>query len=55
MQELPSELAGVNELYSAITGYNQNTERLRSFIPMGSYQEHALDRRFGGGSGGGAL
>ena len=24
MQELPSELAGVNELYSAITGYNQN-------------------------------
>ena len=25
MQELPSELQGVNELYSAITGYNQNT------------------------------
>ncbi len=25
MQELPTELAGVNELYSAITGYNQNT------------------------------
>jgi flagellar hook-associated protein 2 len=25
MQELPSQLAGVNELYSAITGYNQNT------------------------------
>lgn len=25
LQELPSELQGVNELYSAITGYNQNT------------------------------
>jgi flagellar hook-associated protein 2 len=25
MQELPSELQGVNELYSAITGYNQST------------------------------
>ena len=25
MQELPSQLASVNELYSAITGYNQNT------------------------------
>jgi flagellar hook-associated protein 2 len=25
MQELPSQLDGVNELYSAITGYNQNT------------------------------
>ncbi len=25
LQQLPSELAGVNELYSAITGYNQNT------------------------------
>jgi flagellar hook-associated protein 2 len=25
MQELPSQLEGVNELYSAITGYNQNT------------------------------
>jgi len=25
MQQLPSELDGVNELYSAITGYNQNT------------------------------
>jgi flagellar hook-associated protein 2 len=25
MQELPSQLQGVNELYSAITGYNQNT------------------------------
>jgi flagellar hook-associated protein 2 len=25
MQELPSQLAGVNELYSAITGYNQNS------------------------------
>jgi flagellar hook-associated protein 2 len=24
MQELPSQLQGVNELYSAITGYNQN-------------------------------
>jgi flagellar hook-associated protein 2 len=24
MQELPSQLDGVNELYSAITGYNQN-------------------------------
>jgi flagellar hook-associated protein 2 len=24
MQELPSQLEGVNELYSAITGYNQN-------------------------------
>jgi len=23
MQELPTQLAGVNELYSAITGYNQ--------------------------------
>jgi flagellar hook-associated protein 2 len=23
MQELPSQLQGVNELYSAITGYNQ--------------------------------
>jgi flagellar hook-associated protein 2 len=25
LQELPSQLAGVNELYSAITGYNQNS------------------------------
>jgi flagellar capping protein FliD len=25
LQELPTELAGVNELYSAITGYNENT------------------------------
>jgi flagellar hook-associated protein 2 len=25
MQQLPSELQGVNELYSAITGYNQQT------------------------------
>jgi flagellar hook-associated protein 2 len=25
MQELPSQIQGVNELYSAITGYNQNT------------------------------
>jgi flagellar hook-associated protein 2 len=25
MQELPSQLDGVNELYSAITGYNQNS------------------------------
>jgi len=25
MQELPTQLDGVNELYSAITGYNQNT------------------------------
>jgi flagellar hook-associated protein 2 len=25
MQQLPSQLSGVNELYSAITGYNQNT------------------------------
>ncbi len=25
MQQLPSQLQGVNELYSAITGYNQNT------------------------------
>ena len=25
MQQLPSQLHGVNELYSAITGYNQNT------------------------------
>jgi flagellar hook-associated protein 2 len=25
MQQLPSELQGVNELYSAITGYNQST------------------------------
>jgi len=24
MQELPSQLAGINELYAAITGYNQN-------------------------------
>jgi flagellar hook-associated protein 2 len=24
MQQLPSQLQGVNELYSAITGYNQN-------------------------------
>jgi flagellar hook-associated protein 2 len=24
MQELPSQLNGVNELYSAVTGYNQN-------------------------------
>jgi len=24
MQELPSQLEGVNELYSAITGYDQN-------------------------------
>ncbi len=42
MQELPSQLEGVNELYSAITGYNQS-QRLRSLILMGSYQEHALD------------
>jgi flagellar hook-associated protein 2 len=26
MQELPSQLDGVNELYSAITGYNENTD-----------------------------
>jgi flagellar hook-associated protein 2 len=25
MQELPTKLNGVNELYSAITGYNQQT------------------------------
>jgi hypothetical protein len=25
MQQLPSELQGVNELYSAITGYNQTS------------------------------
>jgi flagellar hook-associated protein 2 len=25
MQQLPTELEGVNELYSAITGYDQNT------------------------------
>jgi flagellar hook-associated protein 2 len=25
MQELPSQLQSVNELYSAITGYNQST------------------------------
>ena len=25
MQQLPSQLDGVNELYSAITGYNQNS------------------------------
>ncbi len=25
MQQLPSQLQGVNEMYSAITGYNQNT------------------------------
>lgn len=25
MQELPSQLQGINELYAAITGYNQNT------------------------------
>jgi len=25
MQEIPTQLNGVNELYSAITGYNQNT------------------------------
>jgi flagellar hook-associated protein 2 len=25
MQQLPTQLDGVNELYSAITGYNQNT------------------------------
>ena len=25
MQQLPTELEGMNELYSAITGYNQNT------------------------------
>jgi len=25
MQQLPSELQGVNELYSAITGYNQSS------------------------------
>ena len=45
MQELPSQLDGMNELYSAITGYNQkHSERLRSVDPrMGSYQEHALD------------
>ena len=24
MQELPSQLEGINELYSAITGYDQN-------------------------------
>ena len=28
MQELPSQLNGMNELYSAITGYNQNLERI---------------------------
>jgi flagellar hook-associated protein 2 len=25
MQELPTQLEGINQLYSAITGYNQNT------------------------------
>ena len=25
MQQLPTQLEGVNELYSAITGYNENT------------------------------
>jgi len=25
MQQLPTELEGMNELYSAITGYNQNS------------------------------
>jgi flagellar hook-associated protein 2 len=25
MQELPTQLQGVNELYSAITGYNKNS------------------------------
>jgi flagellar hook-associated protein 2 len=25
LQELPSQLNGMNELYSAITGYNQNS------------------------------
>jgi hypothetical protein len=25
MQELPTQLEGVNELYSAITGYNQGS------------------------------
>jgi flagellar hook-associated protein 2 len=25
MQQIPSQLDGVNELYSAITGYNQNS------------------------------
>jgi flagellar hook-associated protein 2 len=25
MQELPTQLEGVNELYSAITGYNQSS------------------------------
>jgi hypothetical protein len=25
MQELPTQLTGVNELYSAITGYNQSS------------------------------
>jgi flagellar hook-associated protein 2 len=25
MQELPTQLEGINELYSAITGYNQNS------------------------------
>ena len=25
MQQLPTQLEGVNELYSAITGYDQNT------------------------------
>jgi flagellar hook-associated protein 2 len=25
MQQMPSQLQGVNELYSAITGYDQNT------------------------------
>jgi flagellar hook-associated protein 2 len=25
LQELPSQLDGVNELYSAITGYDQNS------------------------------
>jgi flagellar hook-associated protein 2 len=24
LQELPSQLTGIDELYSAITGYNQN-------------------------------
>jgi hypothetical protein len=25
LQELPTQLDGINELYSAITGYNSNT------------------------------
>ena len=43
MQQLPSQLQGVNELYSAITGYDQNHERIRSSTTMPSYQEHALE------------